>query len=320
MTKCEFLNNKGTFKLKNPENNSYLYFPIANEAGVMSSITPTLNGDCKMGQNTFLLAPVSSEELHNNKSTRNFWAYIDGVGAWSATGVSAVQQAEVFSEHKEETELEAGIMWHKITRESKKYSIKSEIVSFVPSNNEKIELMKVTITNTSNKAKKVTPTTAIPLYCRSADNIRDHRHVTSLLHRIETTENGIIVNPTLTFDERGHKKNNVVYGVVAATGGGEKPVSFCPIVEEYIGEGGSFEIPKSVLLNEEFKVKADMKLEGYEAIGAIRFDEVIIEPNESKTYVVAIGFGDSKEDFISFADKYLKENEFDSVLEETREC
>jgi cellobiose phosphorylase len=318
MANCKFVNNKGTFKLKNPENNSYLYFPLANEAGVMSSITPTLNGDCKMGQNTFLLAPVSSEELHNNKSSRNFWVYIDGAGAWSATGVSAAQQAEVFSEHKEETELEAGIMWHKITRESKKYNIKSEIISFVPSNDEKMELMKVTITNTSNIARNVTPTAAIPLYCRSADNIRDHRHVTSLLHRIETTEDGIIVNPTLTFDERGHKKNNVVYGVVAATGEGEKPVSFCPIVEEYIGEGGSFEIPKGVLLNEVFKVKADTKLEGYEAIGAIRFDEVLIEPNESKNYVIAIGFGDSKADFTSFSKKYLKESNFDSILEETK--
>ncbi|WP_270566574.1 GH36-type glycosyl hydrolase domain-containing protein [Clostridium beijerinckii] len=318
MANCKFVNNKGTFKLENPENNSYLYFPLANEVGVMSNITPTLNGDCKMGQNTFLLAPVSSEELHNNKSSRNFWVYVDGIGAWSATGVSAAQQAEAFNEDKEATELEAGIMWHKMTRKSKKYGIKSEIISFVPSNDDKIELMKVTITNTSNKSKKVTPTVAIPLYCRSADNLRDHRHVTSLLNRIETTDDGIIVNPTLTFDERGHKKNTVVYGVAAATGDGEKPVSFCPIVEEYIGEGGSFEVPKSVLLNEEFKVKADTKLEGYEAIGAIRFDEVKIEPNESKTYIVAIGFGDSKSDFNNIAERNLKEIAFDKLLGETK--
>ena len=318
MANYEFVNNKGTFKLNNPENNSYLYFPLANEAGVMSSITPTLNGDCKMGQNTFLLAPVSSEELHNNKSSRNFWVYVDGIGAWSATGVSAAQQAEAFSEDKEETELEAGIMWHKMTRKSKKYDIKSEIISFVPSNDDKIELMKVTITNTSDESKKITPTVAIPLYCRSADNLRDHRHVTSLLNRIETTDDGIIVNPTLTFDERGHKKNTVVYGVVAATGNGEKPVSFCPIVEEYIGEGGSFEIPKSVLLNEEFKVKANVKLEGYEAIGAIRFEDSVIEANESKTFIVAIGFGDSKSDFDIIADNNLKEDDFNKLLEETK--
>ena len=98
MRNCKFLNNKGTFKLKNPESSSYMYFPLANEVGVMSSITPTLNGDCKMGQNTFLLEPVSSESIHNNKSSRNFWLYVDGIGAWSATGVSAENQANVFSD------------------------------------------------------------------------------------------------------------------------------------------------------------------------------------------------------------------------------
>ncbi len=317
MTNCKFVNEKGAFKLKSPENNSYMYFPLANEAGVLSSITPTLNGDCKMDQNTFLLAPVSSEDLHNNKSSRNFWVYVDGIGAWSATGVSATQQAEVFSVDKDETELEAGIMWHKITRKSKKFEIKSEITSFVPATDEKIELMKVTITNIGSETKKITPTVAIPLYCRSADNLRDHRHVTSLLNRIETTEYGVIVNPTLTFDERGHKKNTVVYGVVAATGNGEKPIGFSPIVEEYIGEGGSFETPKSVLLNEKFQIQKGSLLEGYEAIGAIRFEDTVIEANEGKTYIVAIGFGASKDDFDNVFINSLKETDFDKALDET---
>lgn len=35
-------------------------------------------------------------------------------------------------------------------------------------------------------------TSAIPIYGRSADNLRDHRHVTSLLHRIRTTGRGVI--------------------------------------------------------------------------------------------------------------------------------
>lgn len=310
----KFLNNKGDFKLKDPERNSYMYFPLANEAGVMSSITPTLNGDCKMGQNTFILSPVSSENLHNNKSSRNFWIYIDGIGEWSATGVSSAQQAEIFSKDKEESELEAGIMWHKVTRKSKKYGIKSEITSFVPAIDEKIELMKVTVTNIDNKYKKITPTAAIPLYCRSADNIRDHRHVTSLLNRIKTTEYGVVVNPTLTFDERGHKKNTISYGVFAAKGNGEKPVSFCPIVEEFIGEGGTFEVPKTIILNEQFKVKANTKLEGYEAIGAIRFEDEIIKKNESKTYIIAIGFGD----FDGAFHKYLSETAFDSLLQNTK--
>lgn len=226
MNKYKFIDNQGTFLLENPEINSYMYFPIANECGVMSSFTPTLNGDCKMSQNTFLLAPVSAEELHNNKSSRNFWIYIEGYGAWSVTGASGKQKYEVFDKNKENTKLEAGIMWYKITRESQNIGIKSEVTSFVPSNNKKVELMKVTVTNISNEGKKITPTAAIPFYARSADNVRDHKHVTSLLHRIETTDYGVIVNPTLTFDERGHKKNTIVYGIVSAEDDGKNQLDF----------------------------------------------------------------------------------------------
>ena len=122
----QYLNEKGSFRLKDPELTSYLYFPLANERGVMSCVTPTLGGDSKMGQNTFLLAPVSNEDLHNSKSTRNFWCYVEGRGAWSATGNSAKQQAELYTDQKEDTVLEAGIMWHKVTRTSKQLGIMSE--------------------------------------------------------------------------------------------------------------------------------------------------------------------------------------------------
>lgn len=317
MNKYKFIDKQGTFILENPEMNSYMYFPIANECGVMSSLTPTLNGDCKMSQNTFLLAPVSAEELHNNKSSRNFWIYIEGYGAWSVTGASGKQRYEVFDKNKENTKLEAGIMWHKITRESKNIGIKSEVISFVPSNNEKVELMKVTITNIGDEEKKVTPTAAIPFYARSADNVRDHKHVTSLLHRIETTDYGVIVDPTLTFDERGHKKNTIVYGIVSAEDNGEKPIGFCPLVEEYIGEGGSFEAPETIILNKKFGVKSNEKFEGFEAVGAIRFNDIIIGPKQSKTYIVAMAFGESKKDIESISDDVLKETAFDSLLEDT---
>ena len=65
-----------TFTLDHPELTSYLYFPLANETGVMSSITPNLSGDSKISQNAFLMPPVSSENLHNDKSSRNIWCRI----------------------------------------------------------------------------------------------------------------------------------------------------------------------------------------------------------------------------------------------------
>lgn len=304
--------------MTSPERNSYSYFPLANEKGVMSSVTPLLNGDCKMGQNTFLLTPVSSEDLHNNKSSRNFWVYVEGKGAWSATGASAMAQAKLFATDKEETELEAGTMWHKMTRISKEFGIQSEITSFVPATEDTVELMKVTITNTSDKAQTIAATAAVPLYARSADNLRDHRHVTSLLHRIKTTDYSVLVNPTLTFDERGHKKNTIIYGVAGAEGEGTKPVGYFPIVEDYIGEGGSFEMPEAIMLQKKPDVIAGASLEGYEATGAIAFEKVVLEPKASKTYIVALGFADSEAGFDTAAKKYLSEAAFDKNLAETK--
>lgn len=66
MSGYKFLDKKGTFQLENPELTSYLYFPIANENGVMSSVTPYLCGDSKMGQNTFLFV----ESFWVNKNTK----------------------------------------------------------------------------------------------------------------------------------------------------------------------------------------------------------------------------------------------------------
>jgi cellobiose phosphorylase len=319
MKKYTYLDEKGTFRLENPELTSYLYFPIANERGVLSCVTPNLGGDSKLGQNTFLLPPVSSEDLHNNKSSRNFWCNITGRGSWSATGKSARQQALLYTDKKEETVLEAGIMWQKVSRTSKEEGITSQILSFVPATEDLVELMIVTLKNTGTKKLEVTPTAAVPLYGRSADNIRDHRHVTSLLHRIETTKNGVILNPTLTFDERGHHKNELLYGVFGGTGQGESPVGYYPCVEDFIGEGGSFENPQAIIDSSIKPVKAGWNLDGYEALGGIQFEQVTLAPFEEKTYIVVMGYGSHKEGLEASAMKYLSLAACETVFAQTKE-
>ncbi len=64
--------------------------------------------------------------------------------------------------------------------------LKAEVLSFVPASPDQVELMQVTLTNSGDEPLTITPTAAIPIYGRSADNLRDHRHVTSLLHRVRT--------------------------------------------------------------------------------------------------------------------------------------
>ena len=67
MTTWNFIDDDGTFMLQAPHRTSALYFPLVNEAGMMSAVTPLLNGDSKTGQNTFLTLPVSVEDLHNTR-------------------------------------------------------------------------------------------------------------------------------------------------------------------------------------------------------------------------------------------------------------
>ena len=77
MKHLQFTDEHGSFSIEQPENTSYLYFPLASEKGLKSSVTPNLGGDAKIDQETFLLEPVSAENLHNNRSVRNFWLVSD---------------------------------------------------------------------------------------------------------------------------------------------------------------------------------------------------------------------------------------------------
>ncbi len=320
MSRLKYLDTKGTFSLENPDLTSYLYFPLANEAGMMSAIAPDLGGDIKLDQNTFLLEPVSCDNLHNNKSTRNFWVYVDGKGAWSATGRSSAQQAKLFSDDKEEVKLTAGVMWHSVERISKEMGLKSVCTSFVPSTEDKVELTKFEITNVSDAAMDITPTVAIPLYGRSATNLRDHRHVTSLLHRTYTKKDGIVIFPTLTFDERGHNKNTIYYGCFAKEDAGNmvSPSSFCPVTEEFIGEGGNFETPYYVMKNLPLPYGVGEEVDGYETVAAMRFEKVTLAPGETKTYIVALGYGTSEAEVEGLADKYIDTKTFDELIESTK--
>lgn len=162
MEKIRFLDQDGTFSIEKPENYSYLYFPIAGEHGIKSSVTPNLGGDIKIHQNAFLMEPVSAENLHNNRSSRNFWCRMEHGETWSATGASAEQESRKFTADQDESTLTAGFMWHTITRKSSRYPLEAEVTSFVPLEY-KVEIMRVTIRNTGNQVQAVTPIAAIPI-------------------------------------------------------------------------------------------------------------------------------------------------------------
>ena len=286
MSSIKFTGEKARFILENPDCYKKLYFPLASEKGIKSVVNPYLNGDSKLDQNTFILEPVSIENLHNNKSSRNFWCIKNHDEYLSLTGVSAEAEANRFK-RLSRTKVVAGFMWQKVIRYFDEADLMATITSFVPYD-KNVEVMQVEITNTGSCRDTISPIAAIPLYGRSADNLRDHRHVTSLLHRIRTTENGVLVKPTLSFDERGHKKNEITYFVVGIDDEGNAPISFYPTVDEFIGESGSFLNP-AVVAKDMAGISAGEKRDGMEAMGALRFKDVSLKVGETKSYTILIG-------------------------------
>jgi cellobiose phosphorylase len=318
-TPWKFVDANGTFELAAPHHSSYLYFPLVNEAGMMSVVTPCLNGDVKAGQHAFLMPPVSVEDLHNNRSGRNFWVHIEGIGAWSAMGNSARQVAQNFGGQEDDAViLQAGLLWHKITRTSEKFGLSAELTSFVPASDDQVELMAVRITNISDHPIHYTPTAAIPIFGRSADNLRDHRHVTSLLQRIQSTDYGVEVYPTLSFDERGHQPNQKIYAVLGVQADHIPPKGFFPLVSDFIGEGGSLDWPEAVVSPNLVPVVSGPTFEGYEALGGLRFAEHDLSPGQSSTYLLMLAILDTGSNSKDLVQNYGTPEKFDHWLAKTK--
>lgn len=296
----------------------------------MSSITADLHGDLKTSFNTFLLEPVSRLSLSNSKSSRNFWIYINpalhssrikrsmkgGVNPekiWSASGVSK----DIDTIKTDKFQLEAGLLWHKIKRENQKIGLKAEITSFVPASGEPVEIMLVEITNISRRTIKFIPTCAIPIYARSANSLHDHRQVTSLLNRIRLDKYGVIITPTLLFDETGHKKNFTSYFVLGIDQKAKGPEYIYPTQEEFTGDHSDLEAPQVIFNN--LLPKKKQNIQGKDAMGGLRFKTKILKPKESASYIVLMGIVDNQRKIKPIFKKLNSSSKVKRSLQATKE-
>lgn len=315
----EFIDKTGAFRLNSPKNIHELYYPLCNEAGFMSSVTPMLHGDIKTDQQHFVMAPVTVEDLHNTKSARNFWLYVHGKGAFSVTGNSAKQNAARFTESDiAQRTVEAGPLWHKLIFRDSDLKLLCETTQFVPAQADKVEIMRISITNQGDEAITFTPTSAIPLYGRSAENIRDHRHVTSLVNRLERLDYGVSMKPEILFDEHGHKYNHIFYYVVGVEDNGKAPVGTIPSTHDLIGEAGSFEWPEAIVRNLSPDLFSDKNTDGKEYVGALRFNDCTLKPGETKEYLLFIGIGDDKKVIENVLNKYNSLEKTTEALEDNK--
>lgn len=311
MELLKLLNKQGDFQLRNAQRYPGVYFPLVNEGGMISSVTPMLAGDCKTGQNTYLLAPASSETLHESRASRNFWVRIQGYEPWSVVGQSAPQQAARFAPDAEESVLTGGLLWQQISRTHKASGLLAQTLSFVLAGRNRVEILQVRLTNTGSTPLPVTPIAAIPMYGRSADNIRDHRHVTSLLHRVQLQRHGLDLHPTLTFDERGHKPGTVTYRVWGGDEIGGPPQGFVPLVRDFVGQG-SYDWPEAVCCPEAVPLrKAGETAQGGEVVAALYFAPVILAPGASRRYQIVLAVDDDPT-------PYLTPEAVEEALEQTK--
>ncbi len=304
------LRENGSFTLENVDAYSYLYFPMTNYKGMKSSITPSLGGDAKMDQNSFLLTPVTNEDSHNSFFNRNVYFRVNNEYVWSITGNTPYQML-----HKDEVRLEAEILLHKIVRSNAE--VQCTIESFVPFKGDFQELHKVTFQNISNQKMTVKPVISIPIYSRSADNIRDHRHVTSLLNKATIEENGIINQPTFTFDERGHNLNNIHYAVFVKSNADLHIKNYWPILEEFIGEGGNLLDPEVVKEDCVSNHQPGDKVSGYELTGGFEYENVELDTQEEITFYISISM-DPDLQVIQSQAASLGEESFELQKAETR--
>lgn len=281
-----------------------LYFPLCgiDEAHIKSSITPFLSGDIKIDKSRFVTKPVSREDLRFD--SRNFFIFCAEDKLYSLARPTPASESVV----------EMGQLWHSRKQIHKDAGITLEALNFVPVDGSDVELMKVTVHNTGKQKLKFTPTFNVPLFGRALANKHDHEHVTALLHRTHQLDEGVLIEPSMSFDERGHMQNDCAYFVFGTDSKGQKPVGTFPTVDSFYGEQGNVIYPEAVIRNLKPQKLSEEQLNGKEVCGALRFKDCALASKESISYLFLIGAATSAAEATAVYQKFQREEDFAKAL------
>lgn len=310
-----FTNNElGAFEAPNAQYTSKLYFPLMNEKGMKTYVTPELKGDILIDFQRYLSVPNVTEDLHRQAPGRNFWVHIQGQLPWSVSGMSVFQKSQQWqSPEKSSVQGKPGVF--KLKREHL-IGLCAETTLFVAVD-ENVEIMQVKLVNNGNKALQFKTYNATPLYGRSADNVRDHRQVTTMFQETYVDSFGVRIKPRMVHDERGHVENNTQYVAYGFDGAGNPPEAFWPSMLDFIGEGGSLENPEAIFKEKQPQKQSMLEVSGEEAIGAFRFAETVLQPSEQITFTVLHGIGESLDEVHDWEQKYNTSEKVEAALEKT---
>jgi len=262
-----------------------IYAPLcaADAGGVKSSITPFLSGDIKIDKMHYVTKPVSRMDLR--APLRNFFVRTD--------------EGEVFSltdrEDDDAAEVRIGQLWQRLINRSPRLGLELESLHFVPVSGADVEVMQVTVRNVSRRPLGICPSGCIPIFGRALVNKHDHEHVTSLLHRTEQLREGIVVSPTMSFNEEGHHPEQTRYFVLGAEEDGTLPSGSFPTMDVFLGDAGTLDRPGAVVKGLSPVRLEPGELNGREIAGALSFHRREIAPGQSCSYSLLVGQASSRE-------------------------
>ncbi|MEI8349511.1 MAG: cellobiose phosphorylase [Candidatus Omnitrophota bacterium] len=298
--KYSFIDQKGTFTVQHPQPYN-LYFPLTDRNGkLLSSISPDLAGDIKKDNEHFLTPPASIEDIRSNLLCRREFF------------IKTNKKLLRLSEPAEDT-ITAGLLYHTITKKAAGLVI--EITNFIP-HDIPCEVMQLKVTNTSKKPMLIRPTSFIPLYGRAEKNLRDHRHVSSLLNRVELEKYGIVLKPTMIFDEQGHKENTSFYFVLGYEDKTIAPKGQFPTLEYFYGEGDILS-PDAVVKNISCARKKLPCFDGKEACAAFRFRDRTLPPHSTATYCLIMGIEEQRKNIETIFQQLNTPEKIEKCLTET---
>lgn len=274
----DFLSDGISFRSSGAMQSRLTYAPLCGIDGLSlkSSISPFLSGDSKIDKSMYVLKPASREDLR--QPVRNFFVAVAGKGVFSFHGAAA---AEDF--------VEMGQLWHRVVRHNAALGLVCEALTFIPVTGETLELTRFTVRNVGVDKVTLQTTAATALFARALANKHDHEHVTALLNRIVQLPEGVLVEPTMLFNEEGHRPGKAVYYVFGRSSDGLCPKGSFPTVESFLGEAGVPAHPRAVQERQEPRLLAQAERDGREAMGALRFADVVLAPGEEKSFIVGVG-------------------------------
>lgn len=277
------------------KNNQGIYFPLMNQKGLKGFITPFFAGHLAIDHDHYVLEPTSERNLYHHTS-RNVMFFINNK-RYDLNGLLPHQLETTFT-------YETGLSYQKVTREVDQIII--ETTSFLVSETN-VERHKIKVVNHHDFPVTFQAISAVELYGRSAENQRDHRHVTSLLNVTEFHPQVVLMQPTLHFDETGHHLNAYTYGVSFQMIGHEN-LGASPTLDRFIGEG-SLLYPKGL-----DDIVASGTFYGYETIASFQTEVITLQPNEEKNIMLAIGVDKNKENLKQSLIDALDYHSFDLEL------